>query len=199
MEVSKTKNALGIALFGLCIFIIYQGSQNGTAIFIAALVIVVPLLKISFILASDFLLGPILNRVGGLFYSANVEKKIEYPHIDGMIIKHQYSEALEELKEIIGQDPKDGLAHLKYCELLIDHFNQQQEALELAYQRLNRKQLDEFDVKLVLLSCDLLTQGGHHSNARELLTNCLQKTNDAAYSKNLQQRLDYLETGSPKC
>jgi len=199
MEVSKTKNALGIGLFLLVALIIYLGYQSGTAFLFAAFVISIPLMKIASILASDFLLAPLLNRVGGLFYSGNVDAKIEYPHIDGMIVKHQYSEALEELKNIINEEPKDGLAHLKYCELLIDHFNNQQEALELAYQRLNRKQADEFDIKLALLSCDILTEAGHHSNAHELLRSCLDKTKNQAYLKTLQQRLDHLETGSTRC
>ena len=192
LEVSKSKNALGVIMIIACIGLIYWGSRQGGLVFIGSLVFAVLLLRIAFILASDLILAPILNQVSGLFYGKAAASTTEYKEVDGFIVRHQYEQALEALNQIIEEKPNEPVAQLKRCELLADQLQKPQEAIEHAYLRLNQKELAVEDAKLALLTCDLLITSGHRDHAKQVLSSCVPKLKDPLAKKNLQTRFSNL-------
>lgn len=186
------KYIIGFCLLGVALYFsmhAFNSTNNG----ILDLLISLPFAIAAYIFLKDLFINPILKRIESFYLPKGFNTGPEYSLVDTLIQRHDFTEALKVLNEVLQKNPESPLGYYKKCALLYEKMNQQENALQVAYFRLSVPELTTKDERLILLTLDILTDNSYTKEAKKLLAQTIPKIDDANIKSRLTKRNESLQ------
>lgn len=146
----------------------------------------------SYIFLKDLLFAPILKRVERLFYPEGFDTGSDFSRMDTLIYKEDFIGALKLVDEHLGEKPDCAKGYLKKCQIQYDYLKDAEATLVTGYKRLNSRELNEEDERLIFLVLDILEENQKFEDAKIVIKTVIDKLKHKTLIERLEQRLQNL-------
>ena len=140
----------------------------------------------------DFIAEPFAN----LYFSGRGGSKApeQFSKVHGLLSNRQFSEAVEELRQLTAQSPDLIAGKVLLVNTLYENLNSREEALEIAFAELESEKWNDEHGKIVMTSVDILLEKGDKETAISLLEKAVIKLKKSSLCVGLERRLKSLAT-----